>query len=100
MAVLIVHVKVKPGAECAIIEHSMRVSPLTSGNPSSDLNQEIRTHCMRSLKCAEATWNYKSEGEVHYITKLLLFSLKNSVQKTLRGSAANIGSKISLLVYE
>ena len=36
------------------------MSPLTPGSPGSDLNPVIRTDRMCSVKCAEATWNYKS----------------------------------------
>ena len=35
-------------------------SPLTPVSPGSDLNLVIRTDCVCSVKCAEATWNYKS----------------------------------------
>ena len=75
MAVLIVRVRVRPGAECAKITYSLRVriarvrvAPNVGCNkpfdpresPGSDLNPVIRTDCICSVKCAEAAWNYKS----------------------------------------
>ena len=68
LAVLIVHVRVQPGAKCAIIAYFMRVrtmlklglrrnvvgcnKPLAPRSPGSDLNPVIRTNFMCSVKCA------------------------------------------------
>ena len=35
-------------------------NPFDPESLGSDLNTVIRTGCMFSVKCAEATWNYKS----------------------------------------
>ena len=42
------------------------INLLTPGSPGSDLNPMIRNNCICSVKCAEAAWNYKSGGIVHY----------------------------------
>ena len=71
VVVLIVRVRVEPGAECAKITYSMRVriaqarvapnvgynKPFDPEGQGSDLNPVIRTNCMCSVKCAEAAWN-------------------------------------------
>ena len=79
LAVLIICNQVQAGVECPKILHSMRVRiaqarvvpnlavirPLTPGSPGSDLNSVVRTDCMCSVKCAEATCNYKLGMPVH-----------------------------------
>ena len=55
----IARARVAPNVGC-------NIDPLTPGSPGSDLNSRIRTNCMCSVKCAEAAWNYKSGGIVHY----------------------------------
>ena len=75
ICILIVHVRVHPGAERAKIAYSMKVriaqarvapnyvgcnKPFGPGSPGSDSNLVIRTDCICSVKCAEAAWNYKS----------------------------------------
>ena len=45
-----------------VSDQESAISPLTPGNQVlKSLNPVIRTNCMCSAKCDEATWNYKSE---------------------------------------
>ena len=52
MRVRIARVMVAPNVGCN--------KPFDLGSSGSDLNPVIRTDCKRSVKCAEAAWNYKS----------------------------------------